>query len=1133
MKKYFKKIYNFLRKTSLRQGGYTLVELSISTSIIAILAVGGLAILQKKNSSDSIRGTSDKLKEIQKSIKSFARSNGYIPCAAPPGLPESDSLFGKSVVYNSVSGVCDNDAANDGVGDSDINGDSSLTAADILENGVGAVPVRTLNLLDDVSYDGWDRKFAYRTSSFSGDANNFENVAFLGDVAIVNRQGTHKTNIHRLPPNNDGAAYVIISHGSNGHNVAWRKNNTTAPAQATGIENVNTDHEQSIYMQDKKSEGFDDIVVFASKNEIVVPKNISSPVQVTSQVCENAKEIIENGQTHADLTNFRADASVSNALADLVYKNSELLELMCDSNPIDLVSPANLTGLVLWLDSSDTGSLFTDTSCTAGNQPTNLQTVACWLDKSGNNNNGISSISGQRPVYEESKANNKATLYFNGVNDHFSLPDNIISGTSARTFFVVARADTDATGEIPLLSLTTSSTSGARYDVNGEVSVKISGGNKMAEDSVSIRNANDYSIVSVVNEESSDIEDSLLAVNGALQTYALSTPTAINTGTGGVTRIGITNIGGFRLKGSIAEIIAYDRVLNEADRTKIEAYLAKKWGVSLDSADSNYCPDGLAWRKTSDSPEGGCVCPEGTVLASKLENNNACALESSTSFSLCVDENQEVSYQNEPVTTGQVLWLDANDCTTVTLEDDSNKVTSWADKGINGYVITQSNSDRRPLYINNSVNGNSVIKFDGIDDYLLNTSFFNFDDITVIAVGTYDVGDNSQCMLNISQNASGNGALMQYRTDSTIFSSYDGTTDESSFEETLPTMRIFTGVSDGESDYYYVNGNMHDKTDSANITSTTNRLYLGSNAALSGYFLKGNIAEIIVYDRVLSNSERESVEGYLAEKYGIIREPSDIANLALWLDASDLDTVYDSTDCTTTPVAYEGEVGCWRDKSGNNYHVTSMSAARKPAYKLYAKNSLPTIEFDGSNDMLNRSSFNIANIADLDETTLFTVYKYNSPTHRVSPVSWHTNGNANSRFTIYAPSEGSEVGFHFKNNANSGYVGYTPTFMSDIEDKFNILTMNRCPTQSQCASNNQNIWVNGDFKVGGNKTPVFTSSEQGTLSIGAWYNSSSGDPSVYMNGEIGEVIIYNKAITDEERILVEEYLSAKWDIDLD
>ena len=46
-------------------------------------------------------------------------------------------------------------------------------------------------------------------------------------------------------------------------------------------------------------------------------------------------------------------------------------------------------------------------------------------------------------------------------------------------------------------------------------------------------------------------------------------------------------------------------------------------------------------------------------------------------------------------------------------------------------------------------------------------------------------------------------------------------------------------------------------------------MYIGGTGTSFNQFWKGDIAEIIVYARVLTDAERAKVEDYLAKKYGV------------------------------------------------------------------------------------------------------------------------------------------------------------------------------------------------------------------------------------------------------------------------
>ena len=70
------------------------------------------------------------------------------------------------------------------------------------------------------------------------------------------------------------------------------------------------------------------------------------------------------------------------------------------------------------------------------------------------------------------------------------------------------------------------------------------------------------------------------------------------------------------------------------------------------------------------------------------------------------------------------VWLSASDSETIILDENSNenKIVQWKNKvGTIEYAF-QDDSLSRPQLINNAINGNPIIHFDGVNDYL-NTNF--------------------------------------------------------------------------------------------------------------------------------------------------------------------------------------------------------------------------------------------------------------------------------------------------------------------------------------------------------------------------------------------------------------------------
>jgi hypothetical protein len=76
--------------------------------------------------------------------------------------------------------------------------------------------------------------------------------------------------------------------------------------------------------------------------------------------------------------------------------------------------------------------------------------------------------------------------------------------------------------------------------------------------------------------------------------------------------------------------------------------------------------------------------------------------------------------------------------------------------------------------------------------------------------------------------------------------------------------------------------------------------------------------------------------------------PANIASdLEFWFDASDTNTLYDSTSGGAL-VANNGAVARWEDKSGKGRNVTQSNSGDRPTYLTNSINSLPSVSFNNS-----------------------------------------------------------------------------------------------------------------------------------------------------------------------------------------
>jgi hypothetical protein len=76
-----------------------------------------------------------------------------------------------------------------------------------------------------------------------------------------------------------------------------------------------------------------------------------------------------------------------------------------------------------------------------------------------------------------------------------------------------------------------------------------------------------------------------------------------------------------------------------------------------------------------------------------------------------------------------------------------------------------------------------------------------------------------------------------------------------------------------------------------------------------------------------------------------------LISTAVWLDASDSNTLYDATSGGSL-VAADGTIARWEDKSGNGRHFTQSTSDLRPTRKTAIQNGKDVVRFDGADYLL-------------------------------------------------------------------------------------------------------------------------------------------------------------------------------------
>jgi hypothetical protein len=225
-----------------------------------------------------------------------------------------------------------------------------------------------------------------------------------------------------------------------------------------------------------------------------------------------------------------------------------------------------------------------------------------------------------------------------------------------------------------------------------------------------------------------------------------------------------------------------------------------------------------------------------------------------------------------PVTANLELWLDANDSSTITLN--GSTVSQWDDKSGNDYHVSQGTASNQPTLTSSVLNSKNVLRFDGGDwlENLVATPVGGSTNRTIFIVANY-TGSSIDYLfyLGTASNSPSFGSVFGISQETAVRVSNGNriwATSVGSDHMILTISLDGTNITDVSA---WQNGTALtiSSTLGTQTINTSSRFYVGGPTATVGNLLEGDIAEVIVYSSALSTSDRESVESYLSNKWGI------------------------------------------------------------------------------------------------------------------------------------------------------------------------------------------------------------------------------------------------------------------------
>ncbi|MFC1659796.1 hypothetical protein ACFL0U_04490, partial [Pseudomonadota bacterium] len=220
--------------------------------------------------------------------------------------------------------------------------------------------------------------------------------------------------------------------------------------------------------------------------------------------------------------------------------------------------------------------------------------------------------------------------------------------------------------------------------------------------------------------------------------------------------------------------------------------------------------------------------------------------------------------------TGMTLWLDAEDIdgdgdTTDNPSNGSN-ISTWSDKSGSGNDASQGNATYQPLFVENVKNNRSVIRY-SLDYMTSSLNMNSYSNITILAVYRMDGSISTTTCLFGQDDGGYDRTFYTYLSgDAKLGTGNGGVITISDFSP-QDTWYLFTVIYNDASSVVY-KGDVLSESFTALAPSGTDYTAIGA-AATDLFNFQGDLAEVIMYDRAVSDTERQEVEAYLQNKWGI------------------------------------------------------------------------------------------------------------------------------------------------------------------------------------------------------------------------------------------------------------------------
>lgn len=357
--------------------------------------------------------------------------------------------------------------------------------------------------------------------------------------------------------------------------------------------------------------------------------------------------------------------------------------------------------------------------------------------------------------------------------------------------------------------------------------------------------------------------------------------------------------------GSLGEIMVFDRELTVTEKKIVQQYFLKRWGEDVSdaapdeipslNAESNAAGLSISWPAAGGSTTSYKLayqigstapgnCRSGTVVSTANTSYTLTSLDKSTSYGIRVCSENVFASSTDSLSTGLTaiaitlsdevspprtdlmsLWLNS----TMGVTSDSGKLSSWADLSGQGHSAIQISASNQPAVIGGQLNGHSVIRFDGADDYLSSATAGTMKAAYVVFRTSSSLQQADHLASLYGEYTKGHIAPDPRAANAGGFS-FDGNAGAAAEYSIDRQSLVGPFTNSNVQKWTYDSFHLATVVFQDDVELTEYKIgTLGTGFSIGQHQFGGDIAEIIIYKEALSSAEQTELYSYIQETWGI------------------------------------------------------------------------------------------------------------------------------------------------------------------------------------------------------------------------------------------------------------------------